>query len=217
MSAKKPSVSYEMNKEQVIKALEELRKQNKRKFNQSVDLLINLKSFDTKKDSVNLFLQLPHKIKERKICAFLNKKSSFVDSITKADFESYVDKKKMKKLVKEYDFFIAEASLMPLVAKTFGRFLGAAGKMPSPQLGVFMQANDEAIKKMIADFDKTIRIKSKEPSLKFSIGKESMKNEEIAENILKAFETIQNSLPKQKENIRNVMIKLTMGEPVKIE
>ena len=45
------------------KALEELRKNEERKFNQTVDLIVNLQKFDVKKNSINIFLRVPHKIK----------------------------------------------------------------------------------------------------------------------------------------------------------
>lgn len=205
-----------MNKENIIKALEELRKNEKRKFNQSIDLLINLKNFDIKRESVNLLLNLPHKVKEKKIAAFLSKKSSVIDTITKAEFDIYKDKKKIKNLVKSYDFFISHASLMPSLAAAFGRYLGTAGKMPSPQLGILKTEVDNEIKETVAKFAKIVKVKSKEPSLKFCIGKESMKNEEIADNILHAYNAIENVLSKKKENIRSVMIKFTMTKPVKI-
>lgn len=44
-----------------------------------------------------------------------------------------------------------------------------------------------------------------------------MKDEEIADNIISAYNTILNSLPKKKENVKSVMIKLTMGKPIKLE
>ena len=52
------------------KALEELRKEKKRKFNQTVDLIINLQKYNIKKNPLNLFIQLPYKIKEKKIWFF---------------------------------------------------------------------------------------------------------------------------------------------------
>ena len=165
----------------------------------------------------NIFLNLPHKIKEPKIAAFLTKKSNLVETITKDDFKSYKDKKKLKKLVKEHDFFISAAALMPAVATTFGRFLGPEGKMPSPQLGIIREENEAEIKKILDNFSKVIRIKSKEPSLKFPIGKEEMKDEDIVDNIISAYNTIIKNLPRQKDNVRSVMIKLTMGKPIKLE
>jgi ribosomal protein L1 len=62
-------------KEQLKQALEELRKDKERKFDQSVDLIINLQKFDTKKEQVNTFVSVPHKIKDKKnLRVFGNKK-----------------------------------------------------------------------------------------------------------------------------------------------
>lgn len=205
-----------MNKESVLKALEELRKEEKRKFSQTVDLIINLRNFDVKKQSVNLFVEIPHKIKEKKVCAFLTKKSSIIDTITKQDFEKYKGKE-LKKLAKGYDFFVSISSLMPSVATSFGKVLGPMGKMPSPQLGMITTEDDKEIKKVTEKINKTLRIKSKEPSLKVAIGKEDMKDEEIAENVLAVYNAVLNTLPRKKENLRSILIKFTMSKPKKVD
>jgi len=119
-------------KEELKKSLNELRKEKKRNFNQTIDLIINLKKYDFRKNPLNLFVNLPHKIKDKKICAFLEAKNKNVETVTKEEFKRYSDKKELKELVKKFDFFIAQASLMPKVATSFGRFLGPIGKMPSP-------------------------------------------------------------------------------------
>jgi len=207
-----------MEKEKVVKSLEELRKQEKkRNFDQSIDLIINLKSFDVKKDSINLFVTLPYKIKDKKIAAFLSKKISLVDCITPPEFEKYKDKKKARSLAKGYDIFISSAKLMPQVAATFGKYLGPGGKMPSPQFGILTEETETRINELVKRAQNLVRVKSKEPSLKFCIGKEKMKSDELAENIIIAYNTILNALPRKKENIRSVMIKLTMGKPVRLE
>lgn len=206
-----------MNKEKIIDIIKTLKQGDKRKFEQSVEIIVNLRAFDMKKDSVNLFLNLPHKIREAKIGAFLTTKSTLIDSIPKADFDKYKDKKKIKALIKEYDFFIAAASLMPTVAATFGRYLGPAGKMPSPQLGIIRTEDAKEIKETVEKFQKVVRVKSKEPSLKFCIGKENMKDEDIAENFLIAYNAVLNALPKKIENIRSVMLRLSMTKPIKID
>ncbi len=204
-----------MNKESVLKALQELRKQEKRKFTQTAELIINLRNFDVKKQSVNLFVELPYKLKEKKICAFLAKKSSLVDTITKQEFENYKGKE-LKKLTKKYDFFISAASLMPAVATSFGKVLGPTGKMPSPQLGILMTEDDKSTKEILEKVNKITKIKSKEPSLKVSIGKESMKDEEIAENAAVIYNKVLEVLPRKKENLRSILIKFTMSKPVKV-
>jgi large subunit ribosomal protein L1 len=199
------------------KALEELRKSKERKFDQTVDLIINLQKFDIKKTPVNLLLTLPHKVKEKKIGAFLEMENSALDTITGNEFKKYLDKKLVKNLVKKYDFFIAEAKLMPKVATTFGRILGPAGKMPSPQLGIIPMVSDDAIKELITKINSTLKIRVKESSIKLPVGKQSMEDKDILENISSIYNDILNVLPKQKDNIKNIGIKFTMTKPIKIK
>jgi large subunit ribosomal protein L1 len=198
-------------------ALVELRKEEKRKFPQSVDLIVNLKGIDLKRENVAGVFEVPHKIKDKVVCGFLNERSELVRTVTKLDFPKYKDKKAMKKLVEECDFFIASASLMPLVAATFGKALGPAGKMPSPQLGVLMQENEKTIGELLKKIDKSIKVRAKEPSIKLMVGKEDMTDSQILENVQAAYNGIVNALPNKKESVRNVMIKFTMTKPIKVE
>ena len=198
------------------KALEEIRKGKERKFDQSVELIVNLKKFDVKKTQINFFANLPHKIKEKKICGFMDAKTNLIDTIPKANFIGYKEKKQLKQLVAKYDFFVAFAPLMPAVATTFGRVLGPAGKMPSPKLGLLMSENDLAIKEVIVKINQVVRIQTKEPSIKLVIGKTKMHDKEIMENIDSVYKAILNELPQKNENVKSVMIKLSMGKPVRV-
>jgi len=198
------------------KALSELRKGKERKFDETLDLIINLQKFDLKKNSINLFIPVPYKVKNKKITAFLESKNNNIKTITKDEFKKYSDKKQIKKLVKDFDFFIAEASLMPKVATIFGRILGPAGKMPSPQLGILMNVNDKTINELIEKINKSVKIRTKEASINLAIGKKSMKDNEIIENILAVYNAVIRELPKKKDNIKNLEIKFTMTKPQKI-
>jgi len=198
-------------------AIEELHKLEKRKFDQSIDLLISLKGLDIKRDNITTVVSIPHKVKDKKICGFLTKKSDLVKTITHPDFIKYKDKKPLKELIKEYDFFIANASLMPSVATTFGKSLGPTGKMPSPQLGVIMKEDDATIKSLIEKVNKSVKIRVREPSVKISVGKESMPDSNIIENAEAIYQGLVNALPTKKENVKKVMIKLTMSKPIKVE
>ena len=202
--------------EELKKALDELRKDKKRNFNQTIDLIINLKKYDFKKNPLKLSVNLPHKIKDKRICAFFETENENVKTITQKEFKKYSDKAELKKLVKNFDFFIAQASLMPKVATVFGRFLGPVGKMPSPQLGVLMDANEKTINELKEKINSSIKIRTKEASIKLAIGKENMKDEEIIENILVVYDVILKSLPREKDNIKSVEIKYTMTKPQKI-
>lgn len=202
--------------EELKKALTELRKEKERKFDQTVDLIINLQKFDLKKTPINLFVTVPHKIKDKKIGAFLESKNKNVDTITLEEFKKYNDKTEMKRMIKKFDFFIAQASLMPKVASTFGRILGPVGKMPSPQMGIIMNVNDKLITELKTKINNSVKLKVKESSVKLPMGKQSMKDEDIIENVNTVYSALLKSLPKNIENIKNVELKFTMTKPQKI-
>ncbi|MCX6749468.1 MAG: ribosomal L1 domain-containing protein [Candidatus Pacearchaeota archaeon] len=197
-------------------ALVELRKTEERKFDQTTDLIINLQKFDPKKNQLSIFVNIPFRIKDKKICAFLETKHKSIETITPNDFKNYSDKKALKKLVKKFDFFIAQASVMPKVASVFGKVLGPAGKMPSPQLGILMDVNDKNIEDIKKKIENSLKIRIKEGSVKLAIGKQSMKNEEIIENTIAVYNAVMKELPKGKENIKNLELKFTMTKPQKI-
>jgi large subunit ribosomal protein L1 len=198
-------------------ALDELRKNEKRNFDQSVDLIINLKGIDIKRDNIATLVMIPHKIKDKKVCGFLTKKSELVKTVTQPDFIKYKDKKPLKELVKEYDFFIAAAPLMPQVATVFGKILGPSGKMPSPQLGILAKEDEEAIKQTLLKVEKAVKIRIKEKSVKVCVGKEKMKDAEIIANAEAILNGVIAALPVKKDNVKNVLLKLTMSQPIKVE
>ncbi len=197
-------------------ALEELRKSKERKFDQTVELIINLQKFDLKRNQLNTVVNVPHKVKDKKIAGFLEAKNPNIDSITLAEFKKFGGKKEVKNLVKKYDFFIAQGSLMPKVAATFGRVLGPAGKMPSPQLGIILNADDKTIEELKKKINTSVKIRTKESSIKIPVGKQSMKDEDIVENISAIYYEVLKNLPRDKENVKNIEIKFTMTKPVKI-
>src|SRR3989344_9108673 len=97
-------------------------------------------------------------------------------------YKNYSDRKALKKLIKKFDFFISQASLMPSVATAFGRVLGPVGKMPSPQLGIIFNVEDKTINELKEKINNSIKIKVKEPSIKLVAGKQSMEDKKIIEN-----------------------------------
>lgn len=205
-----------MDQSEIKKALVELRKEPQRKFEQTVELIVNLTKFNPKKDSVNTVIVLPHKTKDKKIAAFLESKNPHVDTITLEEFRKYEGKKELKGIVKKYDFFISQASLMPKVATSFGKVLGPAGKMPSPQLGIVPKLDDKTLDELKDKVNKSIKVRTKEASIKITVGKEKMNDNDIADNILSFYNSLLKVLPRQKENVKNVMIKFTMTKPIKI-
>jgi large subunit ribosomal protein L1 len=212
-----------MNKEQVKKALDALKTQPKKKFTQSYDLIINLKNLDIKQTNIDFFstLHFP-KGKTIKIAAFADQllKESAVKNcdlvIEESDFEKYQDKKAIKKLADSYDYFIAQASLMPKIAAKFGKILGIKGKMPNPKLGCVVppNANLEALSKKLK---LTIRMTAKKAlNLQCIVGKEDQPEEEVIDNIITAYTSAVKQLPNELQNVKDVTLKLTMSKPVKV-
>jgi large subunit ribosomal protein L1 len=196
-------------------ALKELRKSKKRKFVQTVDLIVNLQKFDSRKDSINSFIQLPN-IYERKIGAFLTTNVKGIDVVLKDSFDSYKNIRDSKRLAKSYDMFIASAPLMGQLATKFGRALGPSGKMPSPQLGIILKEDEETIKKLIDKMKRAVKIKTKERVIKIGVGKEDMSDEALKQNIEAAVKGITELLPQKNDNLKEILIKFTMTPPVKI-
>src|SRR3989344_1646263 len=131
-----------MNKEEILKAIAEVRKSRKRNFNHTFDFIINLKDFDVRKDAFSTSVSVPFSYKDVKICAFLERTTDVFDKvITKQDFDRV--EKDVKDIVKDYDFCVASAKLMPEIAKRFGRILGPIGKMPDPKMGCVVMVEDK--------------------------------------------------------------------------
>jgi large subunit ribosomal protein L1 len=121
-----------------------------------------------------------------------------------------------KKLAEQYDYFIAQASLMPKIAANFGRTLGSRGKMPNPKLGCVVPptTNLEPLTKRLQN---TLRLQAKKGlNLQCLIGKENQPEEEIIANILAVHTAVVKQLPNEVQNVKNVALKLTMGKPVKL-
>ncbi len=202
---------------QIKEALNELKKTKQRKFNQTLDLIVNLQKIDLKKTNINFFSNLPHKIKDKKIAGFLEVKNERIDTITPEEFKKYSDKKTIKKFVQSYDFFIAQASVMPRVATVFGRVLGPAGKMPSPQLGIIVNVDSKTIEELKEKINTSVKIRVKEASIKIPVGKQNMEDKKLIENVIYAYNLILKNLPREKENIKNIELKFTMSKPIKIK
>jgi large subunit ribosomal protein L1 len=203
---------------ELSEALNQLRSGKERKFDQTGDLIVNLKGLDFRKTNLSFIVDVPNKFKDKRVCAFLSEKNETIPTITKPEFAKYsTDKKALKRLVKKYDFFIAHASLMPSVASTFGKVLGPSGKMPSPQLGVMMKEGNDEIKILLNKISKSTKIRVKDASIKVAIGKSSMPDEKIIENIKSVYNGIVQALPSKIDNVKNVMIKFTMTKPVGVQ
>lgn len=214
-----------MEDKEILQALQELRKNSKkRKFSQAIDLIINLKEINLKKDKVESFITLPNTPKKTKIAILVTvnlkkqAEENFDLVITKEEFSKYSqDKKLIKKIAKEYKFFVSQADLMTQVAASFGKFLAPRGKMPNPKAGCVVSPINPNLKEVSEKLRKTAKLEAKGGNMvKLIVAKEDMKDEQIIENIKSVYDHLINILPKEKNNIKNVAIKFTMSPAIKI-
>lgn len=212
-----------LNMKNILAAVKEVKsKSTKRKFSQSIDLAINLQNIDMKKPEgrIQERIELPNSVgKELKICVIASgemalkaKKAGASLVVERAALESLVgDKKKQKDLAKNYDLFIAEAPLMPLVGRSLGASLGPRGKMPTP---VSPNAN---IENQIKRHRKLVFVRMRgQPVLQCRVGNEDMADKEIAENVQAIVRRIEGKLKRGIKNVKSIYLKTSMGSAVKV-
>jgi len=193
----------------------------KRKFSQSWDLTINVKGMDLKKpeNRFKLEFMLPEgRGKDLKVCIIADQLSTEAKNhadmvILKDEIPGYAkNKKKLKKIANEYDWFFGEASLMAQIGKSFGVVLGTRGKMPKPL------PPKVDVAPFVGRAKKSALVALKEtPVIHVPIGSEKMEPERIAKNAEAVYKAVIEKLPKGKNSVKSVFIKLTMGKPIKVE
>jgi large subunit ribosomal protein L1 len=211
------------DKETIARTVKKVRESSgKRKFKQSIDLAINLRDVDPSKpeSKINLEVTLPKPVpKAVKICALVYgdtavraKEGGVNRVVEREEIEALgADKKKAKKLASEFDFFIARADLMPLVGKNLGPVLGPRGKMPTP---VNPTAN---LAPIIERLKRVVKVKvGRQTIALMRVGTETMKDEDIVENVQAIVEALTAKLERGDKNIRSMYLKTTMGPSIKV-
>jgi len=204
-------------------ALKELRESRKKgNFNQSIELIINLRDVDMKKPEgrIQEKIELPRSLdKKVNVCVFANgdmalraRRGGADLVLESAEIEGLMnDKKRQRQIAKSMDTFIAAAPLMPIVGRVFGAILGPRGKMPTP---VSPMAN---IEEEIGKHRKMILIRTRgQPVLQCRVGTEGMSDDELVENIQAVLTRVTGRLKRGVKNIEAVYVKTTMGSSVKV-
>ena len=202
--------------EVVKKAKEETKK---RKFKQSIELIINFKDIDVKKGfAINEVIQLPKTSSPATVCVIATGEMSQKAKAAKADsvigteeltkFES--NKRESRKFINKYDFFLADTQIMPTVGKALGQLLGPRGKMPTPL------PFNAPIESFLSRFRTSIKVRTRASlSIACKIGDESMDDSDLAINAFAVISAIEKKLPNGEKNIKKILIKTTMGKPIK--
>ena len=190
-----------------------------KKFKQSVELIINFKDIDVKKGfAINEVVQLPKTSSPATVCVMATgdmgqkAKQANADAVigTEELDKFATNKRESRKFINKYDFFLADTQVMPLVGKTLGQLLGPRGKMPTP---VPFNAPIDAF---LQRFRSSIKVRTRASlSLSCKIGDESMEDSDLAVNAHAILSAVEKKLPNGEKNMKRIMIKTTMGKPVK--
>lgn len=201
----------------ILGSIQKARAGQKRNFVQSVDLSINLRAIDLNKPE-NRFtanVVLPHgRGKAGRVLVIADamapeaRKVKGVEVLTKQELLK-LDKETGKHLA-AYDLLLAEASLMAEVGRRLGPVLAPRGKMPRP----FAPGAD--LETLVAAASRTLVISPKVPLIHAAVGREDMEDHKIEENIRAVLEALEKSLPKGRQQIGSVYVKLTMGSSVRL-
>ncbi|MEM0324550.1 MAG: hypothetical protein QXW35_01480 [Candidatus Aenigmatarchaeota archaeon] len=203
-------MDYDLLKNKIEEAL---KTGKKRRFKQSLELIIVLKDVDVKELKNNISLiTLPY-FNDSKVVVFSEIKRSDInaESISLKEIETISQNKRLaKKLARSFDFSLAETKLIPVIGKLLGKFLAPLGKMPIPI------TDEKKLNENIEKLKKSRKINLKQNQIQVKIGKEDMKLEELFENAKSVINQIVSVLPNGEKNIKKIYVKLTMSKPIRV-
>jgi len=217
---KLPAKTFEFSPNTIEKLLPEVKKNCTTKFNESIDLSLQINN-KQKKGEINLrtIVNLPagtgKKIKVAVICEDEKIKEAKDAGADIAGNDEFIDKIKDGEL--NFEKLICTPSMMIKLSK-LGKVLGPKGLMPNPKLGSV--TND--LKKAVTDAKSgQIEIKNdKDGNIGLSIGKKNFSDEKLLKNFNAVFEILE----REKGNntikgdlIKSAFLTSSMGVSYKIK
>ncbi|HJJ45418.1 50S ribosomal protein L1 [Methanocorpusculum vombati] len=211
-----------VDKTQIISAVTAAMEQApKRKFQESIDITINLKHVDMAqpKNRIDETILLPQAIGVKKIAVL--GKGDIVSQARNAGVDIIIGPEEIerlggapreaRKLAGQYDYFLAETAVMPLVGRWLGQRLGPRGKMPQPiPMG-------QDITPIVERLRNSVKIRSKDRlNMSVKIGNTAMSADAVAENVDAVLKRVLGRLENGELNVRSVYVKTTMGPAVKV-
>ncbi|HJK60462.1 MAG TPA: 50S ribosomal protein L1, partial [Methanocorpusculum sp.] len=198
-----------VDKTQIISAVTAAMEQApKRKFQESIDITINLKHVDMAqpKNRIDETILLPQAIGVKKIAVL--GKGDIVSQARNAGVDIIIGPEEIerlggapreaRKLAGQYDYFLAETAVMPLVGRWLGQRLGPRGKMPQPiPMG-------QDITPIVERLRNSVKIRSKDRlNMSVKIGNTAMSAEAVAENVDAVLKRVLGRLENGELNIRS--------------
>ena len=204
----------------IEEAIEILKSSSKVKFNESVDLSVNLGIDATKSDQgVRGSSTLPHGIgKNMKVVAFADGEDEKLAKDAGADivgFEDLIDQVKKDKDL-EADIVVATPDCMKKMGQ-LGRILGPKNLMPNPKEGTVTKNIGEAVSKAKKG---QIRYKNDKAGIIHTIvGKIDFDTQKLIDNISSLITDLNKSKPASAKGkyMKNITISSTMGPGIKVD
>jgi large subunit ribosomal protein L1 len=201
-------------------AIEILKTSSKVKFNESVDLSVNLGIDATKSDQgVRGSSTLPHGIgKSMKVVAFADGEDEKLAKDAGADivgFEDLIDQVKKDKDL-DADIVVATPDCMKKMGQ-LGRILGPKNLMPNPKEGTVTKNIGEAVSKAKKG---QIRYKNDKAGIIHTIvGKLDFDTQKLIDNISSLITDLNKSKPASAKGkyMKNITISSTMGPGIKVD
>ena len=205
---------YEENKVyDPIEAIKMLKENSYVKFEESIDVAINLRIDSNKTDqNIRGVLNLP-KGSGKKIRIAVMAKGDKAKEATEAGADIVGDDDLAQKVIGGqilFDLLIATPDMMPVVGK-IGKILGPKGLMPNPKLGTVTQDVKSAVLNAKAG---QVQFKNDKAGIVHAgIGKLNFSEEDLLENLKAFYSTISKSRPDAVKGsfIKKVSIASTMG------
>jgi len=190
-------------------------KEKKRKFVETVELQVNLKSYDVNKDKrFSGTHRLPHVSRPRFrvgiICDEAHQDKAKALGLLNLNMDDLKKLNKNKKLIKKlchsYDAFLASDSVIKNIPKIVGPQLNRAGMFPTA-----VGENDD-LKAKVEDVQATVKFQLKKVlCLGQAVGHVGMTKEQLSTNIHTAINFLVSLLKKRWQNVKTLYLKSTMG------
>lgn len=187
----------------------------RRRFVESVEIMIVLKDFDPKKDPrIVGSVTLKHVPKPRlKVCVLADKehaleaKANQIDYLDRKAIDMFCKSKKMvMKMSAKYSAFIASPKLIKKIPRVMSPGLLRAGKRP------MLATHDEPLKAQIERAKCVIKVETKKsPCLGYVVGNVRQTADELADNLEEFINCLVSLLPKRWDNVRSLHTKSSMG------
>ncbi len=206
--------------DETLRVISEMKdKSPKRRFNEVIDLVVLLRGIDLKRNpnaKINEVVKLPHPPnKPIKIAVIgrgefaLKAKEAGADRVLEPEeIESMAgNKKNLKKLARDYDFFIAQADMLPKIVRYIGPVFGPRNKMP---INLPVTAVSQ-LPSTIEGLKRSVRIRMKDqPLIHVKVGSRDMDPEGILDNIRTILSVIERKY-EDPSKIAKIYVKTTMG------